>query len=216
MWRHYVYIHFKESDLQPFYVGKGSARLRDKNQNFERAFASHLNSYWQNIVNKYGLIVQIVMSCKTDLEAQFWEKEIIKKIGRSNLTNLTDGGDGHCGIIISETLREKRRINSSGPRSPEWIASIRAARKNGGNGGVVKQGDKLPESWRANLSKGKLGVKNPWFGKSSPVAKLVLNLENGIYYDTIEQAATAYNVNPKTLYQYLDGSRINKTSLVRV
>lgn len=213
MWRHYVYVHYRESDETPFYVGKGTINSK---QIYKRALAPHKNEHWLNIVNKHGAFAQIVMSCKTDLEAQFWEKEIIKEIGRVNLANMTDGGDGHCGIAISDETRKKRSIAASKPRSELWIKSIRSARKNGGNGGVVKLGDKLSDSWRANLAKGKMGAKNPWFGRSSPVAKLVLNLESGIYYNTIEQAAIAHCLNPKMLYQYLDGSRINKTSLVRV
>ena len=216
MWRHYVYIHFKETNGQPFYVGKGSHRLRDKKQSFERAVATHKNQHWENTVNKHGFVVQIVMSCQTDKEAQFWEKELIKIIGRDNLTNMTDGGDGHCGIEASNELRKKRSLNSKGKRSEAWTNSIRAARKNGGNGGVVKKGDKLSEAWRENLSKSKIGNKNPWFGKSSPAAKLVLNLETGIFYNSVNDAAIAHCVNPKTLYQYLDGSRVNLTSLVRV
>ncbi|MDE2031383.1 MAG: hypothetical protein KGI58_03960 [Patescibacteria group bacterium] len=215
MWRHYVYIHFKKTDGKPFYVGKGSNRLRDKKQYFERAIAPHKNQYWENVVNKHGFVAQIIMSCQTDKEAQFQEKELIKLIGRGNLTNLTDGGDGHCGITVSDELRKKRSLNARGKRNDNWINSIRIARKNGGNGGVVKKGDKLPDGWRNNLSKSKLGNKNPWFGKSSPVAKLVLNLETGIFYNSVNDAAIAHCINPKTLYQYLDGSRVNLTSLVR-
>ena len=174
MWRHYVYIHFRESDHTPFYVGKGAMRARDKVQNYSRAKADHSNSHWQNIVNKHGVLINVIASCKTDLEAQRLEKEIIAAIGRYDLgtgplVNLTDGGEGHAGIVVSEELRKKRSINSSGPRSKAFCIAIRAARKNGGNGGVVKLGDKLPESWRANLAAAKVGSKNPQYGKITKV-----------------------------------------------
>lgn len=221
MWQHYVYIHFRKSDGVPFYVGKGTAHKRDKIYSYDRACEDHKNKHWRNTVDKHGIVINVIMSCKTDKEAQFHERRIIAAIGRQDLgvgtlVNRTDGGDGICGLIISDELRKKRSVNSSGPRSEAFKMAIRAARKNGGNGGVVKHGDKLNEQWRANIAAGKLGDKNPWFGKHSPVSKKVKNLATGVIYDTIDSAAKAEGFNPKTLYQYLNGSRLNKSPLVRV
>lgn len=217
MWRHYVYVHRRLDTLKIFYVGKGSHRVRDKKQTFERAYTDeNRNKYWNNIVNSVECSIEILCSCQTDIEAQRIEKEVIVAIGRNNLCNMTDGGDGHAGIIISEELRAKRRINSSGPRSEAFKIAVRAARKNGGNGGVVKKGDKLPASWVANLSAGKMGNKNPFFGKLTAVAKLVLNLDSGVYYESINEAAITHGINQKTLYQYLDGTKRNKTNLKMV
>ncbi len=44
--------------------------------------------------------------------------------------------------------------------------------------------------------------------------KLVIDLETGIYYDTIKSAAIAKNIGRTILNRYLIGSRKNKTSLV--
>ncbi len=44
--------------------------------------------------------------------------------------------------------------------------------------------------------------------------KLVIDLETGIYYDTIKSAATAKNIRRATLNRYLLGRRKNKTNLV--
>lgn len=222
MWRHYVYIHFKASDGQPFYVGKGAMRKRDKIDTYYRACEDHFtNKHWQRIVDKYGIVINIIASCINDLEAQRLEKEIIAIIGRADLgngplVNKTDGGEGSWGFIPSEETRRKRSIASSGPRSEAFKIAIRKARKNGGNGGVVKLGDKLSEEWRKNLAKGKLGDKNPWFGIPSPPSKKVKNTHTGAIYDSIYRAAKAENINPKTLYQYLDGTRRNKSPLVRI
>lgn len=222
MWRHYVYIHRKASDRTPFYVGKGAARARDKVQRFERATATHpRNRLWKATVSSCGFEVEIVMSCATDEEAQKQEMRLIDEIGRADmrrgpLVNLTDGGDGHAGIVASEALREKRRANSSGKRSQAWVAAIRASRKNGGNGGVVKRGDKLPAAWAANISQSKMGDKNPQFGKLPLHAKKVRNIVTGAVYDSIRIAAAAEGISASALYQYLDGTRINRTALARV
>lgn len=222
MWRHYVYIHRKESDNTPFYVGKGTRHRSESTRKLQRAYAIHpRNNHWKGTVKKYGLIVEIVMHCFSDEEARNQEVLLIKAIGRLDLgegplVNKTDGGDGHGGLFVSKELREKRSINSRGPRSPAWIASMRAARKNGGNGGVVKLGDTLPASWVANLAAAKMGDKNPRFGKPGLRRKRVRNTATGVVYESIEVAALAEGVNPKTLYQYLDGTRYNKTPLTRV
>ena len=50
-------------------------------------------------------------------------------------------------------------------------------------------------------------------GEKSPAAKLVINLETGIYYGYTREAAIAHNINKSTLSQYLLGTKRNKTSL---
>lgn len=213
MWRHYVYIHLRLDTNTVFYVGKGTLRSRCKFQIFERASAIHKNKHWLNIVNITGYRVIIVASCQTDNEAQRLEKEIIAFYGKQNLANLTDGGDGHCGLEISNELRRKRSEAASKPRSENWISSIRAARKNGGNGGVVERGDKLPESWRANIAAAKVGDKNPQFGKVTKIARKVVDKTTGKLYESVSSAANDYDLNMKSLYNMLSGHRKNSTTL---
>lgn len=220
MWPHYIYLHRKASNGEPFYIGKG--KLRRSMKGYERAHAcDHRSAFWGRVVTKHGFIVEIIAHCITDTEAQRLERQLIseygrKNIGRGPLVNLTDGGDGHAGIIVSAALRALRSKNSRGKRSEAWTASIRASRKNGGNGGVVKRGDKLPEKWMQSLSRSKLGDKNPYFGKPSPPSKKVKNLHTGAIYDSISRAAAAEDLSAKTLYQWLDGSRLNRSPLVRM
>lgn len=223
MWRHYVYLHHRHDNGAPFYVGKGSHRNRNKRATFERAHARNPRNWgWHNIVHEHGLRVEIVAMCKTDEAAQELEVELIAKIGRRDLgrgplVNVTDGGDGHAGILVSAELRRKRSQNAKGPRSDAWVSAIRAARKGGGNGGVVKRGDKLPESWRKNLAAGKIGAKNPWFGKPTPASKKVKNVKTGVIYSSIAQAAKAEGIATGRLYSILDGqTKVNVTDLVIV
>lgn len=222
MWRHYIYLHRKASDGSPFYVGKGARRTRERKQSFERAFTGDSrNRAWRNTVAKHGLIVEIVASCKDDTAAQVLERQLIAALGRKNLKrgpllNLTDGGDGHAGIVASAELRAVRSKNASGKRSDAWIKSIRIARKNGGNGGVVKRGDKLPSEWRRSLARSKVGERNPYFGKPTAVSKRVVNTVTGSQYDSIARAAAAEGLKASILYQYLDGTRKNPTALARL
>lgn len=214
MWYFYVYVHYKVSDDTPFYVGKGHMRHRGPYPNFERAYVERPhNKHWMRVVRKHGIRVEIVAYCATDLEAQRVEQLWIAELGRADLKkgpliNKTNGGEGHWGIIASPELRRKRSINSSGPRSEAFCIAIRKARKNGGNGGVVKLGDKLPAKWRASLSRSKLGEKNPWYGKANPaLCKKVRNTLTGVVYPTIKAAAAAEGINLRRLYNYLFHNR---------
>jgi hypothetical protein len=147
---YYVYLHIKEKTGEPFYVGKGKDG---------RAYSKHNRSqYWKRIYNKYGFDVILL---ETNLsEKESLEKEIywIKKIGRENLCNMTDGGEGTSGKI-------------------PW---------NKGCFGCQK-----------NLSGG--------------IKKIVLDMNTGIFYDSITEAAKAYNKS--RISRMLSGERKNKTNL---
>lgn len=217
MWRHYVYLHRRATDDSVFYVGKGSLRSRQKKQNCERAHTKdRRNPVWHNIVQKHGLRVEIFASCFSDGDAQELEMALIAHYGRRNLCNLTDGGDGHAGIECGEALREKRRIAASKPRSAAWVASIRKARANGGNGGVVKKGDCLPAAWRDAIAAGQRGPNNYMRGRTGekhPRARRVVCEATGAVYASVGEAATALGLKMQTLHNHLSGHRTNRTTL---
>jgi len=222
MWRHYVYLHRRNDTGEVFYVGKGSSRTRSKRICYERAQIAHKNPVWRRVIAKAGgFSVEIVAHFATDPDAQAHEKVLIAKYGRrdlgcGSLVNFTDGGDGHCGIVVSDALRAKRSANSRGPRSEAWVKSIRASRKNGGNGGVVKKGDKLPDAWREAIAKGQRGPNNYMRGRCgalSPVGREVVNTDTGERWPTVEAAASAHGLKMKTLYNKLSGHRANDLPL---
>lgn len=122
-----VYIH-KRPDGEPFYVGKGLlSRAYD--------FAPSRRTEWhKNIVNKYGrdnIIVQ-VFPCMYEKEAFELEKAHIKisKAAGHRLVNLTDGGEGAAGHVLTEAqklgLAKGRRKGKQGTKGPrphleEWL-----------------------------------------------------------------------------------------------
>lgn len=212
---HYVYIHIRPDTGAVFYVGKGSARRPGSR---ERAYAKKpRNKYWHNIVSKAGLEVEIVAEYENNKEALATEQRLIKFFSRKNLSNMTDGGEGTIGMEVSDELRRKRSVNSSGPRSQEWVAAIRRARKNGGNGGVVKKGDKLPDWWRDRISDAVKGENNHMYGRTGdrhPVSRAVVCTVTGERYPSISAAAEARGIKMKSLYNKLTGHRKNETGLV--
>lgn len=119
---YYVYRHLRGSKVQdektgtPFYIGKGTKTKkvhRRHTSEFERAYViSHRNEYWNRIVNKYGHEVEIIADNLTEQEAFDKEAEFIKIHGRVNngtgiLCNMTDGGEGLSGGIVSPETVQK-------------------------------------------------------------------------------------------------------------
>lgn len=222
MWRHCVYIHRKADDGVPFYVGKATLKKRRGKLVMERPYCRTSRSqWWHRTVAKHGLAVEIVAMFPTDAAAQAHEMALIEEIGRANLgkgslINLTDGGDGQAGIIMSASTRAKHSANAKKPRTEAWVNSIRAARKNGGNGGVVKRGDKLPDWWRERISNGVRGNNNPMFGKTGekhPTSRRVVDLATGESFPSVTAAARAIGVRMQTLHNMLTGFRPNCTAM---
>jgi hypothetical protein len=93
----YVYEHLKPNTGEVFYIGKGC----DK-----RAYQTRSrNNHWTNIVNKYGLEVNIVYTNLTNSEASQKEIDLIEFYGLNNLCNMTQGGDG-C-VSLKQESRDK-------------------------------------------------------------------------------------------------------------
>jgi len=172
-------------------------------------------------VEKHGYSIEIVASCVDDAASQALEVDLIAQYGRADLgrgplVNLTDGGDGHAGMIPTERQDRIRSENAKRPRSEAWVKSIRRARKNGGNGGVVKKGDKLPQWWRDRIAAAKHGADNPMFGRTGaahPNRKPVIDTTTGVEYPTTTAAAKAAGMRMQTLHNMLTGFRPNSTSL---
>jgi hypothetical protein len=120
----YVYVHKRADDGRVFYVGKGSGR---------RAFkASGRKDHWRNIVRKHGKTVQLVETGLTEEAAFSMEIELIAFLREHEvgLCNITIGGDGPSGTVISEAQRAKlRAANLGAKRSLSMRRAMSLARR---------------------------------------------------------------------------------------
>ena len=113
----YTYAHYRASETTPFYIGKGSGK---------RAYStSGRSEYWNRIVQKHGLRVEIL--AWWDLESDAFEHErfliaCFRGMG-VDLCNLTDGGDGTSGFVRSEewksAVAERMRVFKTGKKDSE-------------------------------------------------------------------------------------------------
>ena len=136
-----------------------------------------------------------------DLEtAKIKEKEFIKLYGRKDLKlgclcNMTDGGEG-CNP--SPEVREKLRQSKLGNKNPNYKKI-------------------MSQDFKDKISRATSGSKNPFFGKKHKPGtlvnncKIVLNLETGIYYDSMKEAHLVTKYKYKCFKAMLNGQSRNKT-----
>jgi len=100
-------------DGRVFYVGKGSGdRINQHEREAERGCACHKCNIIRKVWRSGGEIQkEIVFRTSDEREALDYEIELIRHYGRENLANLTDGGDGASGRVMSEEGR--RRIGEA-------------------------------------------------------------------------------------------------------
>ena len=125
----YVYAYLRSQSSEhgeagtPYYVGKGKhgrgfyARAFDKNHNI------HLPSDRSNVI--------ILSDNMTDNDARQTEMFLIYRYGRIDLgtgclRNLTDGGEGCEGRVVTEETRAKQSVSRKGKKMPPWTEERRS------------------------------------------------------------------------------------------
>jgi hypothetical protein len=105
----YVYENFSFL-YKPFYIGKGKDRRLFDKRSRSKIFKNKINK-----IKKLGLEPIVFKLYENLNEEQSFklEMKLIKEIGRKNincgtLINLTDGGEGGSGLVISNELKEFR------------------------------------------------------------------------------------------------------------
>jgi hypothetical protein len=103
----YVYRHIRLDKNQPFYIGIGSSKFYNRAKRVKNR-----NSIWQRIYDKTEIKIEIILDDLSIEEARIKEKEFIALYGRINintgiLSNLTDGGEGAFGYVLTEEHRNK-------------------------------------------------------------------------------------------------------------
>ena len=147
--RFYIYVHIRPDTGKPFYVGKGCGY---------RAWSrTSRNPYWKNINAIGDRKVEILFDNLTEDDAFQVEKDVILeyKYFGYKLANLTEGGDGCSGLVLSEDAKKllsvaaKNQWNSLSPEEYENRVNRLVAMS------MSKKGTKLPRDVveRARLAK---------------------------------------------------------------
>lgn len=152
-----VYRHIRLDNRKPFYIGIGI--------NENRAYSNKgRNKYWQRIVEKSGYEVQILFDDISYDDAKEKEKEFIALYGRKNnntgiLTNLTDGGEGTIGTIITEETRKRLSIAHKGNKSRTGHKLSEETKLKMSIARTGKKSGAISDEHRKKLSMAKIGKK---------------------------------------------------------
>lgn len=198
----YIYRHRRLDTFEIFYVGIGSdVRYKRAYNKINRSF------WWKNITNKHKYQVEIVQEGLSLGDAKELEIFLISLYGRKDLNkgslvNMSNGGESAYGAIRSEETKDKYKKSKEGNKNPMF----------GKRGNLSPRfGKKLTQKSK-NEIKRSLGLQTK--GGNNANAKLVLNLDNGIFYDYVGEAAEAYGIKRTTLTGQLNGTNKNKTRLI--
>jgi hypothetical protein len=192
------------------------------------------NIYWKRIVNKTDYKIDIIFDDLTSEESRIKEIEFISIYGRRDLglgtlVNLTDGGDGLCGVIVSEETRKKlsnksklQKANLGKVFSEEWKKNLSLSRKgrkfseeHKKNIGEANRRRIVTDITKEKLREINLGKKASEetklkMSKNSKTKKSVIQKTLNDYtlriYDSIEMAAKENNINPSGICRCCRGN----------
>jgi hypothetical protein len=128
----------------PFYVGIGS-----DNKYIRANESKNRTKWWKSIYNKSEINIQIILDNLSWEEACEKEKEFIalygrKDLGKGNLVNMTDGGEGCPGrIMTAKCIAKIANANRGKKLSKERVEQM----------SKMRLGIKLSETQKANISK---------------------------------------------------------------
>lgn len=197
----YVYRHIRIDTNQVFYIGIG---IKYKNKYVRVYDTTNRNKFWRNVVNKTDYKVEIIFDNITWEEAKRKEIRLIKLYGRrdlkqGSLVNLTNGGDGSVGGVLSEEHKQKiSNFQLGRVKSEETRKKLSLKHK----------GKKLSEEHIKNMSKSRKGliVANH--------EKPVICTKTGQIFRSIKVAAPYSGFSKSFLAAMLRGEKENKTTLI--
>jgi len=184
-----VYRHIRLDTNDVFYIGVGRNEKRAYEVNLRR------NSYWRNIVKNTEYKVEITHKDICYEEALSIEKYLIAFYGRSNknegpLCNLTDGGEGALGVLVTEETRNKHKGEKNYMFGKTHSKEVREKMVK-----IITEKMKNPEV-RKKISDKRKGAITPEnvkikLIKSSPKRKEIYQISENelIKYDSFRQAA---------------------------
>ena len=147
----------------------------------KRPYSKRRNKHWQNVVNKTNYVVEIVAKDLSLEDACELEIFLIQMYGKENLTNITSGGEGQF--------------------NPDDETRYKI-----GNG---KRGTKISEEHKLKLSEFNKGRKHTKESKQKikenhKFSKEVLDLETGIFYNSLLSGCNSVNLNYAKEHQRLN------------
>lgn len=234
----YVYRHIRVDKNEVFYVGIGSDsdyyranKFSERNKIWNR-----IKEKTEVIVEIVFDNIDWGVACELEKELIKKYGRINNKTGI--LSNMTDGGEGTLNKVISEETRHllgngnrnKKRTEESKKKQSESAKGIKKPKEHGEKIRQYRTGKKMSEesklkisenskgrsSWNKGLtfsdeSKLKMSIskKGKKTSGDNPNSKMVINMLNGIYYETLKDAANSIGMGYSNFKQKIKQNKIN-------
>ena len=210
-----------------------------KRWNYHKKLYSNDSPKLYYSLKKYGSenhIFEILETCKINelnIKERFWQEFFNSiEIGLNCVYTKTNDKSGKLseetkikisqsqkGKIISEECKIRLRLYNLGKKQSKETVEKRVSKLRGKN---------IPEWQKLFLSESRLKNNNPFFGKNHSeiskekmrnklkgnknyLYKPIINIETGIYYDTLEEASNTINWDKKKLWSHLSIYKKNNT-----
>lgn len=207
-----VYTHTRNDNGNIFYVGIG---LNEKRA-YEKV-RNRRNDHWHRIVNKHGYTVNITHTDIVWEEACKIEQYLISfwrdVLGKKALSNITDGGEGSAGLIMSDEAKLKMRNKELGTKQSDETRKKHSETMKK----VVRSTDFREKVRQASLgrthneeSRKKISIARTGAGNGK--ARKVINTVTGEIHDTLKAAALSIGMPVGTLQHQLSGYCKNRTN----
>lgn len=212
----YLYRHIRLDKNEPFYIGVSKSTI-----NYNRAYdKSKRSSFWKKVVNKTDYEVEILME-SDDLnfikqkEIEFVALYGRKNLGTGTLVNLTDGGDGALGAVMSEETRQKNRERMTGEKNPffgkthtpETKALI--AMKNSNVFVSEETRKKLSEALAGRVIEGEELEKR--YREGNHVTKICRHIGTGEIFKSLKDGCNKYEIEYRLEKNRVRGNFSNKS-----
>lgn len=194
----YLYKHIRLDTNEVFYIGISNQIKKYRKNSKER------NIFWRNITSKTDYKIEIIISNISLETAKELEIEYIKIYGRRDLglgtlVNLTDGGDG-VNNLSKESIENSRIKRLAQNR--KCTLELKEANRIRHLGNTYRKGKLYSEESKLKYIESR--------------KKLILNLETGIYYKGVVEAAESINKNQNYLGKRLINLLKNNTPFIYI
>lgn len=118
--KYYVYGHYTKDTDVLFYIGVGTILNNSDKEKSKYSRAYHFrnrNKFWNNVVNKHGVMIKILSHWETKIDSLKEEARLVEQFGRRYmnqgiLVNISSGGEvGPVGRTYKMSEEQKKRLS---------------------------------------------------------------------------------------------------------
>lgn len=190
-----------------------------------------------NSLKKYGFdnhIFEIIEECdmsELNIKERYWQ-EYYNSLAPNGLNSMLTETNVKKRVVSKETSL-KLSNSKKGYNNPMYKVKKSEEHKN--KMSLLMKNRVFTEEWKLKISESKKGNKNSMYGKKMTIetkqllknaliekfsgfnntrSRIVLDLENGIFYYNVKDASMYNNINQNTLRSMLIGNMKNKTKFI--